>query len=193
MQTAVLVHSKGTLADVRKPFLAEVAPLILTQELSAGLFSWARMAKTCSPYLSTLAAPSPEILINSAGEAGRASATATSVASVKMQYAGTLWAAASWRRHSLSRVSVCSSKVDGQSMCRLSLRSAELCKGLPQERQCAASADPLGRPTRGVVVVANEAGSTGSRKRDGLRPLPPPLRVRDHEIRRCCRARVMPT
>ena len=66
-------------------FFPKSPPPLLAQELSAGAFSCARTAKTCCPYFSTLAAPSPAILIKSAGEAGRASATATSVASVKMQ------------------------------------------------------------------------------------------------------------
>ena len=66
-------------------FFPKSPPPLLAQELSAGAFSCARTAKTCCPYFSTLAAPSPAILIKSAGEAGRASATATNVASVKMQ------------------------------------------------------------------------------------------------------------
>ena len=131
-------------------------------------------ARTCSPYLSSLAGPTPGTPASRRRSAGTVSAIATSVASVKTTYAGTFASAAVRERHSRRRSKSASSYVGGQVPQRPTLRSAPVVSGAAQVRQvagadafCRRRRSPAPSAPRGRRVARRRcrAGRRGSARR----------------------------
>ncbi len=127
---------------------------------------------------------------------GIRSAMAISVASVKTTNAGMDAASASALRQARS-ASHSGLVVGGRAV------------GVPAQLALGAAGQPAAADAAGALPAPSRAGGAGgrtprrartgaaatipSRNRLGLRRCPPPLRVTDHERRRCSRARVTPT